>query len=46
MYSLIWLIEVLRLQIPQQLLELLLVLISHEYPLHGQGVHLRPDAVT
>lgn len=46
LYLLIWLIEILGLQIPQQLLELFLVLISHEYPLQGHGAPLRPDAVT
>lgn len=44
MYLLVWLISVLALQIPKQLPELFLVLISHEDPLQGHGAHLRPDA--
>lgn len=45
MYSLIRLIEILRLQVSQQLPELFLVLIRHEQPLQGHGAHLRPVVV-
>lgn len=46
MYLLICRIKVMGLQIPQQLLQLFLVLIGHEDPLQGHGAHLRPDGIT